>query len=194
MSTNEGGVKKDLGSIEKWQSKELYNYISEENPWIQLAKKAAIEKSLTPTFPIGIVIVNGETLVSESANGNGYHEANTSSPGHKGGCVRRFISQEREDAGQPKLLSGEGFDLCPGCDTNFHAEARAIKEATIPELLKGADVYMYGHWWCCEDCWDKMKKAGINKVYAVEKFKDPEKKNLGEWKEEWRRAKEGEEK
>ncbi|MBU0614216.1 hypothetical protein KJ766_02960, partial [Patescibacteria group bacterium] len=30
----------------------------------------------------------------------------------------------------------------------------------------GADLYMYGHWWCCKPCWDAMIEAGIRDVYV----------------------------
>lgn len=32
----------------------------------------------------------------------------------------------------------------------------------------GADVYMFGHWWCCEPCWQSMIEAGVRDVYVTE--------------------------
>ncbi|MDP3985319.1 MAG: deaminase [bacterium] len=62
--------------------------------------------------------------------------------------------------------TGEGYELCPGCDPKNHAEPSAIKNAT--EDIRGADVYLYGHWWCCESCWQAMISAGIRNVFLVE--------------------------
>ena len=172
-------------SIEYYQQSSLYEYIEEDHPMMRLARRAAIKYSLTPTFPIGVIIVNDGEVISESANGNGYHEKNLNTPGHRGGCIRRYISKEREKKGEPKLKSGEGFELCPGCSTDYHAEARAIAETKDKSKLRGAELFMYGHWWCCKDCWDKMNAVGIKKVYAIEKFRD--KKFQKKWVEEFKK-------
>jgi hypothetical protein len=34
--------------------------------------------------------------------------------------------------------------------------------------MKDADLYLWGHWWCCESCWTAILGAGINKVYLEE--------------------------
>jgi len=180
--------KKDTDrNIDYYKQWELYNLIEESHPMMQAAKQAAIDHSLTSTFPIGIVIVKDGEIISESANGNGYHEKNINTPEHRYGCKRRFISKELEKVGKPKLQSGEGFDLCTGCDTDYHAEARAIREATDKSKLNGAELYMYGHWWCCKDCWDKMKAVGITKAYVVDNFRDDNK--LKAWRDEFQKLK-----
>jgi 2'-deoxynucleoside 5'-phosphate N-hydrolase len=33
--------------------------------------------------------------------------------------------------------------------------------------LNGADIYLYGHWWACQKCWDTMIAAGIRNVYLL---------------------------
>ena len=172
-----------LDRIGDFQRPELYEYVSESNPMMQAAKHSAFIHSRTYTFPIGAVIVSHNVIVSESGNGNGYHEAHTESPGHKGGCIRRYISEQLEISGKPKLASGEGFDLCPGCNPNAHAEARVISEARDQNTLVGATLYLYGHWWCCEDCWSAIRTAGITRVCLVEKFK--EKDELIAWRNEF---------
>ncbi|PCI89770.1 hypothetical protein COB18_03145 [Candidatus Kaiserbacteria bacterium] len=177
----ENPKKNEKTRIELFQQPDLYTYIDESHPMIQAAKEAALKHSLTPTFPIGIVIEKNGEIISSTGNGNGYHEKNLETLEHKGGCKRRYISQQLEDAGKPKLVSGEKFNLCPGCDPAAHAEARAITESTDPEKLDGATIYLYGHWWCCEDCWDKLKKNGISDVRLIEKFKD--KSELHQWRD-----------
>ncbi len=175
-------------NIDYYKSEELYTYIAESHPMMQAAKQAALDHSLTPTFPIGIVIVKDGEIITTSANGNGYHEKNITSPKHRGGCKRRYISKEQEKVGEPKLKGGEGFELCPGCNPDYHAEARAIDETEDKTQLNGSELYMYGHWWCCKDCWEKMNAVGISKVYAVKDFKDEEDKvKLKSWREDFQK-------
>jgi len=179
--------------IEFFQRKELYNFVPESNEFIQAAKKAAISYSQTPIFPIGIVAVKDGVIVAEAGNGNGYHERNIDTPGHRKGCVRRHLNDIREGQGLVKFKSGAGFELCPGCHTDAHAEANLIKSAVenkVIEKLSGAHVYMYGHFWCCKPCWDKMITVGINQVYLpdnADKFKNKE--EVEKWVEEVKRQK-----
>lgn len=175
--------------IEYYKNPSLYVDSIENDPWMQIAKESALKHSKTPIFPIGIVAVKDGRVVATSANGNGYHEQNNNTPEHKKGCKRRYISEQREMKGQEKLASGEGFELCPGCDIDYHAEARLIRESKNSEDLKGATVYMYGHWWCCGPCWEKMKDAGIMQVHLLSKFKHKE--NLVKWRDEYERLREG---
>lgn len=180
--------------IEFFQRKEHYNFVPEENQFMQAAKLAAIKHSLTSVFPIGIVAVKEDKVIVEAGNGNGYHEKNLNSPGHRKGCVRRYLNDEREKIGQEKFKSGEGYELCPGCHTDSHAEANLIKNAKLLQIyeeLNDSDVYMYGHFWCCKPCWEKFLAAGIRNVYLsddCEKTKDKE--EVAKWAEEVRAAKE----
>lgn len=71
---------------------------------------------------------------------------------------------------QRKLLgckTGEGYELCPGCDPKNHAEPSALNKLTTG-TAQGADLYLYGHWWCCEPCWNSMIASGIEHVFLVE--------------------------
>lgn len=171
--------------ITKYQDPTLYEYVDVDNPWMKIAREAAIRHSLTPVFPIGVAAVKKGKVIAVSANGNGYHEKNLDTPEHKKGCKRRYISTQRELRGASKLASGEGFDLCPGCDVDYHAEARLIQEVETLEELEGATIYMYGHWWCCGSCWEKMKKAKVAKVCVVGAFQNKE--NLVRWRDEFAR-------
>ncbi len=179
--------------IEFFQRKEHYNFLEEENVFIQLAKKAAVDHSLTSVFPIGIVAVKDGEVVAEAGNGNGYHEKNLENFGHRKGCVRRFLNDERERQGKPKFQGGEGFEHCRGCHVDSHAEANLIKnaiEAGNLEKLVGAEVYMYGHFWCCKACWEKLLRAGVKKVYLPENAERFNKKvEIAKWASEVRLAK-----
>ncbi len=165
----------------EFKNQNLYSFVSEDHPLMRLAKDAASSYSLTPAYPIGIVAVTDDKVLCAAGNGNGYHEANPDKEGHIEGCVRRFVSQERVKSGGEKIKPGEEFDLCPGCHTDFHAESNLIRKAHDLSInLKGADIHMYGHYWCCGDCWGKMKKVGIGRVVLPDTYKKFE--NLDEVK------------
>jgi deoxycytidylate deaminase len=101
-----------------------------------------------------VVIVKNGKIIAHGANGSDYHE--------KHGC-------ERKKQGIP---TGEGYELCEGCHPKNHAEAKALKDARAQGLTRkdtrGSEVYLWGHWWCCQPCWEKMIAAGIKNVYLQE--------------------------
>lgn len=164
--------------IEYYQKKDWYSFVESSSDFMQYARDAALKLSKTSIFPIGIVAVKDGRMVGEAGNGSGYHEVNQNSPGHKKGCIRRFLSEERERNGLSKFRSGEGFELCPGCSTDFHAEANLIRSVGNKSLLSGADVYMYGHFWCCEECWAKMKEVKIKRVFLCKDIDFSDKENV----------------
>lgn len=156
----------------EFKNPHLYFFVPENHPLMQSAKVAASVHSLTPAYPIGIVVATHDKVLCEAGNGNGYHESHKNMDGHIEGCVRRFISQERVKNGGEKIKPGEEFDLCPGCHTDFHAESNVIRKANdLGVDMKDVDIYMYGHYWCCGDCWDKMKKIGVGKVILPDTYK-----------------------
>ena len=82
----------------------------------------------------------------------------------RGVCTRKFL----------KIKSGTKYWLCLGCSPHaLHAEAQAIADAEDKgNSTEGADLYHWGHWWCCKPCWDKMTLAGIKNVYLLERSED----------------------
>ena len=135
-------------------------YVREDNPYMQEAKKIALTQSTDKKISTGVVIVddNGDILVSaanQSALKNKFL-LNT----HKNWCVRKPF----------KIPSGQKYWLCPGCaSSRNHAESLAMKKAEKLKInVSGYDVYLWGHWWCCEPCWDKMIQAEIRNVYLIE--------------------------
>ncbi len=126
-------------------------YVGMDNYYMASAYKIAKSNSLDKTMPTGAVIVGpNEGLVSGfGANGSNYHELH--------GCerVRRNIP------------TGEQYELCDGCNPKNHAEIKAIFNTTAGKVFD-ADLYLWGHWWCCKDCWDRMIKVGIKNVYLLE--------------------------
>jgi deoxycytidylate deaminase len=126
-------------------------YIPADNPYMQQAKSYAHEHSLDKTMPNSSIIVLSGEVVGRGANGSDYHETH--------GC-------ERVRRGIP---TGQGYELCEGCSPKNHGEPRAIADAlTRISSVKGADLYLWGHWWCCEPCWRAMQEAGIRTVYLLE--------------------------
>jgi deoxycytidylate deaminase len=65
-------------------------------------------------------------------------------------------------------LTGTGYEFCKSvCEQVGHAEVVAIKDAlSRGEDLRGASLYLDGHWWACKSCWDEILKAGISRVYV----------------------------
>ena len=74
-----------------------------------------------------------------------------------------------EIAAYIKIKTGKKYWICPGCaDYRFHAESGAVRNAIENgHDTAGADLYLYGHWWCCKNCWDTMIKEKIKNVYLV---------------------------
>ncbi len=127
-------------------------YVTEDNEFMQTAKNFAKENSLDKSMPNASVIVKNNKIIGIGANGSDYHE--------KHGCYRK----------EHNMPTGVGYELCDGCSPNNHGEAKAIQDAISKgNDLTGADVYLWGHWWCCEPCWNTMISVGINNVYLLEK-------------------------
>ena len=126
-------------------------YVGEDNPYMQEAKKYALANSLDDMLKTGSIIVKDGKVIGRGANGSDYHKTHE--------C-------ERVKQGIP---TGQGYELCEGCHPKNHGEPKAIKEARESgEDPSGADVYLWGHWWCCQSCWKAMINAGIKNVYLLE--------------------------
>ena len=130
-------------------------YVGEGNIFMQEAKDFALSHSLDSKHRTGAVVVRDGVIIGRGANGSGYHDEN--------GC-------ERKRKGVP---TGERYDLCDGCSPKNHAEPSAIRDAVSHKFsTKDADLYLWGHWWCCKDCWDAMILAGIKDVYLMEEVQE----------------------
>lgn len=129
------------------------NYVRESNKFIQAAKKFAESNSLDETMPTGSVVVLSGRVIGSGANGSDYHQ--------KHGCERV----------KKNIPTGEGYELCEGCHPKNHSEPKAIKDAIrkYPTVdLSSADLYLWGHWWACEPCWNAINEAGIKNIYLVD--------------------------
>lgn len=125
-------------------------YVPEENEYMQEAKKYAWENSLDRIMPNASILVKDGAIIGRGANGSNYHDTHE--------CER--VKQN--------IPTGEGYELCEGCHPKNHGEPKAIKDAKDNgKDPKSADIYLWGHWWCCEPCWNEMIKAGIKDVYLL---------------------------
>ena len=129
------------------------SYVDTADPYIRAAFEVARDESLDPKMPVGSVIVKDGKIIGRGANGSTWHETN--------GCERKRLG----------IPTGQGYDLCEGCSPANHSETKAIADA-LQKLeaddLRGAEMYLWGHWWCCQDCWKVMQGAGINEVYLLQ--------------------------
>jgi deoxycytidylate deaminase len=129
----------------------IIGYVSADNPFMLAAKDVAFRESMDNTVPTGSVIVLNDEIVGAGANGSNYHKTHV--------C-------ERVKRGIP---TGQGYELCEGCSPKNHSEPKAINNARKRvQNLDGASLYLWGHWWCCEPCWNAMIEAGISDIYLMD--------------------------
>src|SRR3989338_2568066 len=128
-----------------------HRYVDMEDKYMQMAKEYAQKNSLDLVMPTASVIVKDGKVIGMGANGSDYHKAHE--------C-------ERVKQGIP---TGQGYELCEGCHPKNHSEPRAISQANDEQrITNNADLYLWGHWWCCEPCWSAMITAGIRDVYLLD--------------------------
>ncbi len=126
-------------------------YVSMENQYMQMAKEYAKNYRSNLAMPGAAVIVKNNEVIGTGSIGN--------NPAHIRGCERVKLN----------MPTGQGYDLCAGCGAEFHSEPQAIAAAKqAGHDTQGADLYLWGHWWCCQPCWNAMIEAGIKNVYLLE--------------------------
>ena len=128
-----------------------HKYVGMENEYMQMAKDYAKKYRSNLAQPGAAVIVKNSKVIGIGSIGN--------NPAHLDGCERV----------RHNVPTGTRYDLCDGCGYEFHSEARAIADANLAgHDTRDADLYLWGHWWCCEPCWNAMIEAGIKDVYLLE--------------------------
>ena len=127
-------------------------YVAADDPYMDEAREYARHNSIDFNQKTGSVIVKDSEIIGRGANGSDYH---------------RTHECERVKRGIP---TGEGYELCERCHPKNHSEPRAIEAAKKNgKDTAGADLYLWGHWWACEPCWNAIIAAGIKDVYVMEK-------------------------
>ncbi len=125
-------------------------YVPADNAFMQEGRAYALAHSLDDAVKTGSVIVKDGVIIGRGANGSDYHKTNV--------CER--VKQ--------KMPTGQGYELCEGCHPKNHSEPRAVNDAkTQGHDTSGADLYLFGHWWCCEPCWNAVIAGGIQNVYLM---------------------------
>ncbi|MDD5165147.1 MAG: deaminase [Candidatus Pacebacteria bacterium] len=134
-------------------------YVPIENPFMAETKKITFQYSTDSKQPTGAVIVKDGKILGVGANQSLLRKQWMHNL-HNKFCIRKLFH----------IKSGTKYYLCPGCaSSHMHAEPQAIKDAQKKYGdITGADLYHWGHWWCCKPCWDAMIAAGIKDVYLVE--------------------------
>jgi deoxycytidylate deaminase len=126
-------------------------YAGASNIYMKAAKEYARGNSLDRAMPNSTILVKDGEVIGRGANGSTYHDTH--------GCERVKLN----------IPTGEGYELCEGCHPKNHGEPKAILDAQKNgKDTTGADAYLWGHWWCCEPCWNAMIRAGIRNVYLLE--------------------------
>lgn len=122
------------------------NYVPETNKYMFLARKIA-EESGCVKQPTGAVIVKDSKVLSIGNNSG--KKVNV--------CPRSLVGSK----------TGENYHLCREiCKQNGHSEQVAVQNAKKKGTdTRGADMYLWGHWWCCEPCWNAIISVGINRVF-----------------------------
>lgn len=134
-------------------------FVPYDDPFMTAAREVCARLSTDHARPTGAVAVRDGRVLIEAAN-----QAALPWPWlrrlHKKHCIRRIFG----------IPSGQKYWLCPGCATNRqHAESRVAHEARRRGIdITGADVYLWGHWWACQPCWDAILAAGVRDLYVVE--------------------------
>lgn len=133
-------------------------YVPEDHPFMQEAKEFA-RQNHTVLHIHAIVLVKDGMIIGRGSIGAGFHGEIDPATGKARGCVREHLG----------VPTGTQYHLCDGCGYDYHSEPSSIRDAEAHgHDVSGADVYFYGHWWCCENCWDLMIQKGIRDVYLME--------------------------
>ncbi|MBM5790079.1 hypothetical protein FJZ23_03275 [Candidatus Parcubacteria bacterium] len=131
----------------------VFRFVGEDHPLMLAAARARAECAGDRLFPVGAVLARDGVVLARA--GNGYDRGE----GFVHVCPRVVL----------ECPSGTGYELCDFHDAAGHAEPMLIAAARGQGRdPSGADVYLYGHWWCCEPCWSVMREAGVRDVYLVQ--------------------------
>ena len=135
----------------------------DDDQYTEYAKKIMVEESLDENMPNGVVIEKNGKIIVTAANGSDFHKKREEEMLKKDpnyafkGCIRKELG----------IPTGQRYDLCPGCSNENHGEYKAISKIIGIDdynLLKGAKLHLYGHWWCCSTCCGLMTEANISEA------------------------------
>ena len=127
-----------------------FSFVPKTHPMMAAAEEAAYQHSGCSWWQTGAVVVKNNTILGRGANTGQWQPL---CPRYEKGCK-----------------TGEGYELCKTiCKQTGHAEIIAIQDALKKNhTIKNAQLYLFGHWWCCENCWTTILEHNIQTVYLVE--------------------------
>ncbi|OGL86907.1 hypothetical protein A3I41_03050 [Candidatus Uhrbacteria bacterium RIFCSPLOWO2_02_FULL_48_18] len=130
-----------------------FKFVPLTHPHMAAAEVARRECAGDSLYPVGVVLVRDAQVLVRA--GNGFNRGSAT----KHICPRVVL----------ECPSGMGYDLCTLHDSIGHAEPMLMQVALEQGIdPTGCDVYMFGHWWCCEPCWKAMIDAGVRDVYVLD--------------------------
>ncbi|MEK7586046.1 MAG: hypothetical protein AAB477_02340 [Patescibacteria group bacterium] len=133
-------------------------YVPIDSIYMSAAKEIALT-SYDRAMPTGAVAVIEGDIIAKASNKPPLRN-NFLVNLHKKYCIRRIFG----------IPSGQKYWLCPGCaGSENHAESRVSTELKKKGNTKPFDLYLWGHWWCCEPCWNAMISAGVKDVYLLDR-------------------------
>jgi len=71
------------------------------------------------------------------------------------GLVVSYATNEHSPCLREGYPTGEGYELCEGCNYPNHAEYKAVQGQS------GGTLYLLGHAYACEPCKEACLKAGV---------------------------------
>jgi tRNA(Arg) A34 adenosine deaminase TadA len=130
-----------------------FKFVPLSDPHMMAAEVARRECAGDSLYPVGVVLVRDDEVLARA--GNGFNRGS----GTKHICPRVVLD----------CPSGTGYDLCALHDSIGHAETMLMQVAHDQGIDPAdCDVYMFGHWWCCEPCWKAMIDAGVRDVCVLD--------------------------
>lgn len=126
-----------------------YKYVRADHPFMQAAK-AQRDTAGCRKHATGAVAVKDGQVVAAGANAGVFVTI----------CPRVYKGYG----------TGQGYRYCTDyCGQSGHAEVMVTRDAAAKGVdLAGADVYLYGHWWACQNCWNHLIEAGVRNLYLAE--------------------------
>lgn len=81
-----------------------------------------------------------------------------------GKIIGKGSNTHQEPCKRVGFPTGVGYDLCEGCNYDNHAEANALRDIDA----ENAELYLYGHYYLCEPCQEKVLASGVAHVFIRE--------------------------
>ena len=138
----------------------VFVYVGADNPFMIEARNYARKCSSDRQHSTGAVLVRDRQVIARAANQVPIKNQAVAELHRQGLCIRRLL----------KIPTGQKYWACFGCAApKNHSECGLVREAEkTGSDLAGTDIYLWGHWWCCEPCWREMERVNIGQVYLLE--------------------------